>query len=57
MQEDLALGFSLSEGIIESPAQLLDCEVQRQERGLELQITYSPKILSEDQPGDAGTGE
>ena len=39
--EDLALGFSLSEGIIDSPDQLLDCELQQQERGLELQITVT----------------
>jgi FdhD protein len=36
--EDLALGFSLSEGIIASPGQLLDCELQQRDKGLELQM-------------------
>lgn len=39
--EDLALGFSLSEGILDSPVQLLDCEVQAQDRGIELQLTIT----------------
>lgn len=36
--EDLALGFSLSEGIIASAGQLLDCELQPCDKGLELQM-------------------
>jgi FdhD protein len=39
--EDLALGFSLSEGIIEAPGQLLDCEMQPRDKGLELQMTIT----------------
>ena len=39
--EDLALGFSLSEGIIEAPGQLLDCELNSQAKGLELQMTIT----------------
>lgn len=38
---DLALGFSLSEGIIESPTQLLDFELQQREQGLELNLTIA----------------
>lgn len=38
---DFALGFSLSEGILESPAQLLDCEEQSAERGIELQLSIT----------------
>ncbi len=44
--EDLALGFSLSEGIIPLPDQLLDCEVQQQARGLELQITVTNQCFA-----------
>lgn len=44
--EDLALGFSLSEGIIQSTSQMLDCELQRQERGLELQITVTNQCFA-----------
>jgi FdhD protein len=39
--EDLALGFSLSEGILDSPSQLLDCEVQAGDKGIELQLTIT----------------
>ena len=35
---DLALGFSLSEGILDSPGQMLDCELRQQEQGVELQM-------------------
>jgi len=38
---DLALGFSLSEGILDSPAQMLDCELQQREQGVELQMRVS----------------
>jgi FdhD protein len=37
--EDFALGFSLSEGILSDPAQLLDLEVVGGEGGLEVQLT------------------
>lgn len=37
--EDLALGFSLSEGILQRPEQLLDLEVCEREQGAELAIT------------------
>lgn len=36
--EDFALGFSLSEGILESPSQLLGIDITSHERGLELQL-------------------
>ena len=39
--EDLALGFSLSEGIIAAPGQLLDCELHSRDKGLELQMTIT----------------
>lgn len=40
--EDFALGFSLSEGIVDSPAQVYDVEVREQERG----ITVALEIAS-----------
>ena len=42
--EDFALGFSLSEGILESAKQLLDCEVTETDKGIELalMITAEP---------------
>lgn len=39
--EELALGFSLSEGILEHPQQLLDYELQERANGLELAMTIS----------------
>ena len=36
---DLALGFSLSEGILSSKEQLLDWEVAEREQGIELEMT------------------
>jgi FdhD protein len=39
--EDLALGFSLSEGIIACPQQILDCEVGAQAQGLTVEITVT----------------
>ncbi len=39
--EDFALGFSLSEGLIERPDQLLSAEVQPQLEGIELKMTVS----------------
>lgn len=43
--EDLALGFSLSEGIIRAPAQMLDCEVCEQEQGMTVDITISAETF------------
>ena len=42
--EDFSLGFSLSEGILESAKQLLDCEVTETDKGIELalMITAEP---------------
>ena len=39
--EDFALGFSLSEGILESAKQLLDCEITETDKGIELALTIS----------------
>ena len=44
--EDLALGFSLSEGIISSPGQLLDSELRQRDRGLELEITVTNQCFA-----------
>lgn len=46
--EDFALGFSLSEGLITAPAQLLAVEVMPQLEGIELQMT-----VAADAPGAA----
>src|SRR6478672_1571164 len=35
--EDFALGFSLTEGILERPDELLDCEARVTARGIEIQ--------------------
>jgi FdhD protein len=43
---DLALGFSLSEGILESPAQLLDYELLQREQGLELNLTIAAEAFA-----------
>lgn len=39
--EDFALGFSLSEGILESAKQLLDCEIAATDKGIELALTIT----------------
>lgn len=39
--DDLALGFSLSEGILERPDQLLDLEVHERSQGIELAMTIT----------------
>ena len=39
--EDFSLGFSLSEGILESAKQLLDCEVTETDKGIELALTIT----------------
>jgi len=35
---DFALGFSLSEGILESPAELYDCTIEEETKGIALQL-------------------
>ena len=44
--EDLALGFSLSEGILSSREQLLDCEIAEREQGIELQMTIAAEAFA-----------
>ena len=39
--EDFALGFSLSEGILQSAKQLLDCDVTETDKGIELALTIT----------------
>ena len=39
--EDFALGFSLSEGILQSAKQLLDCEITETDKGIELALTIA----------------
>ena len=39
--KDFALGFSLSEGILTSPKQLLDCEQAETDKGIELALTIT----------------
>ena len=39
--KDFALGFSLSEGILTSPKQLLDCEQVETDKGIELALTIT----------------
>ena len=43
--EDLALGFSLSEGIIVTPEQMLDCEVCVQAQGVTVEITVTAETF------------
>lgn len=43
--EDFALGFSLSEGLIDSPADLLDCELQSADAGLTLQLQVASRCF------------
>ena len=43
--DDFALGFALSEGLIESPAALYGCEVQLVELGIELRLTVSSRCF------------
>jgi len=44
--EEFALGFSLSEGILTSPNQLLDCEEIKTEKGIELALTITAEPLA-----------
>jgi FdhD protein len=44
--EDLALGFSLSEGILSCREQLLDCETAEREQGIELQMTIAAEAFA-----------
>jgi FdhD protein len=39
--EDFALGFSLTEGILERPEELLDCEMRATARGIEMALTIT----------------
>lgn len=44
--EDFALGFSLSENIIRSPTELLDCDSVAGDRGIELQLRVSAEAFA-----------
>ncbi|HMA48452.1 MAG TPA: formate dehydrogenase accessory sulfurtransferase FdhD, partial [Magnetospirillaceae bacterium] len=41
--DDFALGFSLTEGIIETPRQLRDIEIETREDGIVVQMTIAPE--------------
>ena len=41
--EEFALGFSLSEGILETPEQLLDCHIEHTDSGIEVQLMITAK--------------
>jgi len=41
--EDFALGFSLTEGLVDTPAQLTDIEVRTRLEGIELAMTVAPE--------------
>jgi formate dehydrogenase accessory protein FdhD len=43
--EDFALGFSLTEGIIDSKSELTDCEIQRVGEGIEARIAISSRAF------------
>lgn len=44
--DELALGFSLSEGILDSPAQLLDWELTPHDRGIELAMSVTNEAFA-----------
>ena len=44
--EDLGIGFSLSEGILQAPEQMLDLEVHERELGVELAMTISAEAFA-----------
>src|SRR6476469_887903 len=41
--EDFALGFSLTEGILERPEELLDCEARATAQGIEMALTITSR--------------
>lgn len=43
--EDFALGFSLSEGILRTPSQLYDVEVEHSEAGIEAQLSIAAERM------------
>ena len=43
---DMALGFSLTEGILESPAQMLDSELHQRDKGLEVTMTVTAEAFA-----------
>lgn len=43
--DDFALGFALTEGLIDRPAALYGCEVQPVEQGIELRLTVSSRCF------------
>ena len=43
--EDMALGFSLTEGILDTPEQLYDCELVEQDEGLELNLQIASEAF------------
>ena len=43
--DDFALGFALTEGLIDSPASLYGCEVQAVEQGLEIRLEVSARCF------------
>ncbi|MHA7879291.1 MAG: formate dehydrogenase accessory sulfurtransferase FdhD [Saccharospirillum sp.] len=45
--EDFALGFSLTEGILEAARELLDCQVVARDNGLEVQLQISARRFAE----------
>lgn len=51
--EDFALGFSLSEGLVDSPAQLAGIEVHRRLEGIELSMTVSAEAPAARLDGNA----
>ncbi len=44
--EDLAMGFSLSEGILQRPRQLLDVEIHERDKGLEVAMRISAEAFA-----------
>ena len=44
--DDFALGFALTEGLIDSPAALHGCELQPVEQGIELRLTVSSRCFA-----------
>lgn len=44
--EDMALGFSLTEGIVRNPQQLFDCELVQREQGLELSMRIAAEAFA-----------